>query len=213
MRRDGFTLIELLVVIAIIAILAAILFPVFAQAREKAQQASCQSNLKQIGLAMSMYQNDYDGYNHPCSASHPQARANGNSWTTGAAGCGWYWGHYYEPYAKNQQIWRCPSSKTIQANYGYGLNSYAEGNRLRMWSVEKPAEFVLAHDAGETRLDDNGDTLCPAAGQTTNLTQYPNEAQRKEWWRHNDTCNVLWADGHVKPLTRSSSYPREWYTG
>src|SRR5690349_24108534 len=60
-RRTGFTLIELLVVIAIIAILTAILFPVFATAREKARQASCQSNLKQLGLATAMYATDYDG--------------------------------------------------------------------------------------------------------------------------------------------------------
>lgn len=59
-KRSGFTLIELLVVIAIIAILAAILFPVFAKAREKARQASCQSNLKQLGLAFAMYVSDYD---------------------------------------------------------------------------------------------------------------------------------------------------------
>ena len=61
-KRSGFTLIELLVVIAIIAILAAILFPVFAQAREAARKASCQSNLKQLAYAMAMYTQDYDGY-------------------------------------------------------------------------------------------------------------------------------------------------------
>jgi prepilin-type N-terminal cleavage/methylation domain-containing protein len=61
MRRQGFTLIELLVVIAIIAILAAILFPVFAQAREKARQTQCVSNCRQIGMGIQMYLNDYDG--------------------------------------------------------------------------------------------------------------------------------------------------------
>ncbi len=67
MKRTGFTLIELLVVIAIIAILAAILFPVFARAREKARQASCQSNLKQIALAEIMYVSDYDSRSHPAT--------------------------------------------------------------------------------------------------------------------------------------------------
>jgi prepilin-type N-terminal cleavage/methylation domain-containing protein len=62
-RRTGFTLIELLVVIAVIAILAAILFPVFAQAREKARSAMCSSNLRQIGLALTMYRQDYDERN------------------------------------------------------------------------------------------------------------------------------------------------------
>ena len=66
LRRKGFTLIELLVVIAIIAILAAILFPVFAKAREKARQASCQANQKQIMLAFAQYRTDYDGRCNPC---------------------------------------------------------------------------------------------------------------------------------------------------
>ena len=70
-RRKGFTLIELLVVIAIIAILAAILFPVFAKAREKARQVSCQSNMKQIGTATMMYLQDYDEKFFPCGGSSP----------------------------------------------------------------------------------------------------------------------------------------------
>jgi prepilin-type N-terminal cleavage/methylation domain-containing protein/prepilin-type processing-associated H-X9-DG protein len=100
--REGFTLIELLVVIAIIAILAAILFPVFAQAREKARQTMCGSNMRQMGLALIMYREDYDGRNP-------------NEWP-------WYkqglfdWDHTFlevvSPYTKSQQIAACPSAQS-----------------------------------------------------------------------------------------------------
>ena len=110
-RQHGFTLIELLVVIAIIAILAAILFPVFAQAREKARQASCQSNLKQIGLAFKMYVQDYD---ERWPSSQPITPNSGN--TVGRKGSrgqdfgfdGWI-SNALIPYTKNQQIYICPS--------------------------------------------------------------------------------------------------------
>jgi prepilin-type N-terminal cleavage/methylation domain-containing protein/prepilin-type processing-associated H-X9-DG protein len=92
----GFTLIELLVVIAIIAILAAILFPVFAQAREKARQASCLSNLKQIGIALSMYQSDFDTQYPPSQL--PSTGLN-VSWPT-----------MIYPYVKNEQVFICPST-------------------------------------------------------------------------------------------------------
>ncbi|HIE51339.1 MAG TPA: DUF1559 domain-containing protein, partial [Armatimonadetes bacterium] len=98
-KRYGFTLIELLVVIAIIAILAAILFPVFAQAREKARTASCQSNLKQIGLAASMYSNDYDEKFVPMWTQ---------SWFQGQSGRVWWMG-LLQPYIKNVQIFGCPT--------------------------------------------------------------------------------------------------------
>src|SRR5436309_10313307 len=109
-RRDrskpsGFTLIELLVVIAIIAILAAILFPVFAQAREKAPQTTCLSNQKQLGTAMSMYIQDYDERFPNWRTLVPKSVENPNAKVT--------WVENMQPYAKNKKIWICPSDSTV----------------------------------------------------------------------------------------------------
>ena len=93
--RRGFTLIELLVVIAIIAILAAILFPVFAKAREKARQSSCLSNVKQLALAVMSYTQDYDEM-LPASYKYNSPGAT-------------YWSETILPYIKNSQIFKCPS--------------------------------------------------------------------------------------------------------
>src|SRR5947207_1538939 len=112
----GFTLIELLVVIAIIAVLSAILFPVFAQAREKARQSSCASNMRQMSLAVQMYTQDYDE-RLPLAAT-----ATATSFLN--------WHDLADPYVKNIQIWICPSStEPIRDIYGkpvchYGFNSY-----------------------------------------------------------------------------------------
>src|SRR6266480_1485598 len=106
MKRTGFTLIELLVVIAIIAILAAILFPVFAQAREKARQATCLSNLKQIGLGMMMYAQDYD-----------EILCNSHYCTDGTSSCAEAlkvrWRNAIDPYMKNNNVRGCPSALGI----------------------------------------------------------------------------------------------------
>src|SRR5690349_17534704 len=110
--RFGFTLIELLVVIAIIAILAAILFPVFAQARERARQTSCLSNMKQIGLGLAMYNQDYDETMH-------LAFANDNPINNGQLNVAPIDGQL-KPYSKNDQIWHCPSDSFSAADTSLG---------------------------------------------------------------------------------------------
>ncbi len=104
-KRRGFTLIELLVVIAIIAILAAILFPVFAQARAKARQTACLSNMKQAGLSVGMYQQDYD-------ARYPRAYGTDLTGVKDVVG----WADAIQPYAKNIQFLHCPDVSTPQSS-------------------------------------------------------------------------------------------------
>jgi prepilin-type N-terminal cleavage/methylation domain-containing protein/prepilin-type processing-associated H-X9-DG protein len=186
--QSAFTLIELLVVIAIIAILAAILFPVFAQAREKARQTSCLSNHKQYALANLMYLQDYDE-TFPASA-----------YLNGACVATFYWA--VDPYVKNAQIVRCPSepeAMSLQALVGapcpntppfasYTVNHDLFVNAffpnpvfMRLAGLPRPADTIMIYD---------GNTAFGASNAQLQLVQA----------RHQSQMNVSFADGHVKAV-------------
>jgi prepilin-type N-terminal cleavage/methylation domain-containing protein/prepilin-type processing-associated H-X9-DG protein len=209
MRRRGFTLIELLVVIAIIAILAAILFPVFAQAREKARGASCLSNTKQIALGFAQYVQDYDemmprdyfGDWSPCCA---------------ARGGHWPWAKVLIPYVKNKGIYSCPSSKaswdSLAGAYGagfdyefpsviaYGYNNLGLSGKS-LAAIDAPADtFAILESRyyapGNAYHNPNWGwyTIYPPS-RNPDLIFY---AQQLTADRHQQGNNVCFADGHAK---------------
>ena len=189
MKRQGFTLIELLVVIAIIAILAAILFPVFARAREKARQSSCSSNLKQLGIAHLMYAQDFDERflkQQPCF--------NGtNGWTYG----GGKWQDLLNPYVKNAQLRNCPTTDT-DPSYGIARNPWSGccGNSTKLASFDRPAETLI--------MCDTSDNNSPQGRMMENYPAKwsviaPNPASCvAPGLVHNGGANCLYVDGHVK---------------
>jgi len=218
MKRRGFTLIELLVVIAIIAILAAILFPVFARAREKARQSSCQSNLKQIGLSFGMYVQDYDN-RFPCN-DYPYASTAYNdpsvairfNWT------GWI-ANGLRPYIKNEQVYVCPSRangwQNPATNYNrvsYGYNYLATYNR-----AESDVANAYSGVAGIIVMYDSDWSWCNCTPVTTtcgietrDIAAHKSGNFTQTAW-HNGMGNFLFADGHVKatgwgPITWDQIY-------
>lgn len=211
-RAAGFTLIELLVVIAIIAILAAILFPVFARAREKARQTSCLSNLKQIGVATLMYAQDYD----ECT---PRVRV---LFAGGAAGAEESVDHPQSPvtvlgpYIRNRQVFVCPSKRCgipaagpyamTYAFYGYDLTEKCFG-----WP-EGWAPSAMSQDLWEFY---NGQMLDQAAQHGSSENDITAKVVARDsiliqgttqHCPHNEAINMLYADGHAK-VKRVAQYP------
>jgi prepilin-type N-terminal cleavage/methylation domain-containing protein/prepilin-type processing-associated H-X9-DG protein len=189
MKRRGFTLIELLVVIAIIAILAAILFPVFAKAREKARQTSCLSNMKQIGLGTMQYIQDYDE-TYPGGAG----MGLGGAWNPA-------WWDEITPYLKNTQVFNCPSEsgppnangEVYPVTYGCNQNIMEWSNALKMAAVNSPASDLLY---GEKKDND-----WPCYPSNTVLgSQSWITAQSIPQHLHNGGDNYSYCDGHCKWL-------------
>ncbi len=201
--KRAFTLIELLVVIAIIAILAAILFPVFAKAREKARQASCQSNLKQIGLTFAQYAQDYDEkYTWCCTPTSNTLQNQRPNWRPNAvATTDVRYNGNLMPYSKNRQMWICPSSSYLENSYATSralLQSNGGCTGQAMANILYPAEHVLAGDSLGTRgyCGTNRATSCQGRWGRGDDTA----AQIQAFKRHNDGTNLAFTDGHVKYL-------------
>ena len=208
-KRNAFTLIELLVVIAIIAILAAILFPVFARARENARRSSCMSNLRQIGLGMAQYTQDYDE-KFVDQNIDPATPANFL-----------FFGNQLQPYLKSKQIFVCPSASgaeyslldapnpsgdgadhtwTAPAGSGipespmkgtYGLSSYVDGSTLA--EIQVPSKTPMFMDA----------TDITATGGAT--------PQIRNARRHFGGTNFCYVDGHVKFQNEGQSYVMDYF--
>lgn len=213
-RISAFTLIELLVVIAIIAILAAMLFPVFAQAREKARQTSCASNLRQIGMAALMYAGDYDEtlplyrYLPPDNIFWSGGRTSSSAPFDKSLGL-------IVPYIKSGEIQRCPSYTGGEnlGGSGYGMNSrLAFGKDLSgvprtsglplpaaMAELTQPSETIFFGEAGIPDFPVKG-----MVGETIQIDPLGSGGSTTIDFRHQRFSNFVFCDGHIKPIKQEA---------
>lgn len=218
MRRSstGFTLIELLVVIAIIAILAAILFPVFAAARERARAAACASNVNQLGIAMIMYAQDNHGFLVRYENKHPMPNR-------------LMWFDLIDSYLKAGQIYKCPSLDDVTSHdpsvpqgnriNGFGMNvnlarsgdpsagySWSNGRAaLKMDSIPRPSSTLLLCDSQYKDPTTGAWDGFPqvTSPNKTSFGAYSSPADGNIASRHNGHPDVLFADGHVRSMSKS----------
>jgi prepilin-type N-terminal cleavage/methylation domain-containing protein/prepilin-type processing-associated H-X9-DG protein len=240
-RRDGFTLIELLVVIAIIAILAAILFPVFAQARDKARQSACLSNTKQMGTAILMYAEDYDE-TLPRYWDDIVGEPNNKGTAPNPNPLG-YWHNQIQPYIKNYNVFICPSAaskderlvdtgegtpkerKTLawRGSGSYGWNFWYlgawHGQTYTLAQVTYPAECIAI---GESSRKMNAGVIYPAPlceGNPPYSRWSKNIKDRERFWtqfadRHQGGNNLVFVDGHSKWMKKEyvAQHPELFYS-
>jgi prepilin-type N-terminal cleavage/methylation domain-containing protein/prepilin-type processing-associated H-X9-DG protein len=209
-KRNGFTLIELLVVIAIIAILAAILFPVFARARENARRASCQSNLKQIGLGIMQYTQDYDEKLPGRLIGYDTDTVNYKTWR-----------EVVQPYVKSTQIFACPSN-TRNSVLQNGIPSSYNCNGRDLQATEPdavmngrsampltPAPVYASAGRALAEIPDTARTILVGEYEGP-YTEFPFgfsvAAFTDEAFKgHLGNSNFLFVDGHVKSLKPSAT--------
>ncbi len=208
-KRSAFTLIELLVVIAIIAVLAAILFPVFAQARERARAITCTSNARQLSLGVLMYAQDYEETLPPVAIPTTEEGEDDDDDEEHAV----LWPDLIAPYVKNNQVRLCPSDSLARKN-SYGLNEITfpdltdpddlRTNVVTLAAFAQPVETVMLGEVG------TADDLKTSRPDTYKLTapSFPanDDDDARPAARHFDRVTLAFMDGHVKPLRLNQFY-------